>query len=251
MALLSRKTCSELIELLDSPLMTRAKIEKLFYESEIPNHLLGGSNKTELLLNVFRQLEDQQDYERLLILVQTALKHLPDDARRKLQVSLMRDGFVSSGEEIVPEESFAVEHKSALAQLVEKHANCLKTSILLHHLQNAEELFRLEKWDASVGQSRNFVEQMLTDIAHLTAKERQETPDLSRPVKIRDYLQQSGFFDEGERKKLVDGVYGYFSEEGSHPGIGHQSTARICLSILWTFGFYVLEKLETWSPKHR
>jgi hypothetical protein len=204
--------------------------------------------KTELLLNVFRRLEDQQDYERLFVLVQTALKRLPDDAQQILQAALIRDGFVSSGEEIVPEESLAAEQKTALEQLVEKHAQCLVTRTLLHHLHDAEELFRLEKWDASVGQSRNFVEQLLTDIAHYTANQRHESPDLSRPVRVRDYLRQAGFFDEGERRKLVDGVYGYFSEEGSHPGIGHQSTARVCLSILWTFGFDVLEKLEAWTP---
>ena len=247
MALLSRKTCSVLIELLDARL-TRTSIEKIFYDAEIPNHLLGGSSKSELLLNVFRRLEDQQDYERLFVLVQTALKRLPDDAQRMLQAALMRDGFVSAGEEIVPEESFAVQHKTALEQLVEKHAHYLTAATLLHHLPDAEELFRLEKWDASVGQSRNFVEQLLTDIAHYSANQRHESPDLSRPVRVRDYLQQAGFFDEGERRKLVDGVYGYFSEEGSHPGIGHQSTARVCLSILWTFGFYLLEKLETWTP---
>ena len=172
----------------------------------------------------------------------------PTDAQQILQAALIRDGFVSSGEEIVPEESLAAEHKTALEQLVEKHAQCLVTRTLLHHLHDAEELFRLEKWDASVGQSRNFVEQLLTDIAHYTANQRHESPDLSRPVRVRDYLRQAGFFDEGERRKLVDGVYGYFSEEGSHPGTGHQSTARVCLSILWTFGFYVLEKLEAWTP---
>jgi hypothetical protein len=107
--------------------------------------------KTELLLNVFRRLEDQQDYERLFVLVQTALKRLPDDAQQILQAALIRDGFVSSGEEIVPEESLAAEQKTALEQLVEKHAQCLVTRTLLHHLHDAEELFRLEKWDASVG----------------------------------------------------------------------------------------------------
>lgn len=202
----------------------------------------------ELLLNVFRRLEDQHDYDRLFRLVETALKRLPEEDQKKLKTALLRDGFVGDDESVVPDENLALEHKTALERLVAKHAHKLTAATLAHHLREAEELFRLEKWDASIGQARNFVEQMLTDIANHTASHRGESPDLSRPVKIRDYLQHVGFFDESERKKLVDGVYGYFSEEGSHPGIGRQSTARVCLSVLWNFGFYVLEKMETWTP---
>lgn len=247
MAVLSRRTCSVLIELLEARL-TRTNIEKILYDAEIPYQFFGGSSKTELLLGVIRHLEDRQDHEKLFVLMKFAMKRLPEDAKRILQEALMRDGFVDAGEEIVPEESFASEHKTALEQLIEKHAKHLDAPTLLHHLHDAEELFRIEKWDASVGQSRNFVEQLLTDIARHTATRRRESPDLSRPARIRDYLEHSGFFDQGERRKLVDGIYGYFSEEGSHPGIGHQSTARVCLSMLWTFGYYVLEKFETWTP---
>jgi hypothetical protein len=247
MAVLSRKTCSVAIQLLDARL-TRTYIELLFYEVEIPNHILKGSSKTELLLNVFRHFEDQQDYERLVLLIQAALKRLPPEDRKTLEVALLRDGFVSGDDDVVPDENLAQEHKTALERLVEKHIHELTAATLLHHLHEAEELFRLEKWDASIGQARNFVEQLLTDIARHSANQKHESPDLSRPVRIRDYLQRIGFFDEGERKKLVDGVYGYFSEEGSHPGIGVQSSARVCLSILWNFGFYVLEKLENGHP---
>lgn len=202
----------------------------------------------ELLLNVFRRLEDQRDYDRLFRLVEIALRRLPEDDQKKLRSALLRDGFVGDADDVLPDENLAAEHKSALERLVSEHADKLTAPTLAHHLREAEELFRLEKWDASIGQARNFVEQLLTDIANHTARQRGEAPDLSRPVKIRDYLQQAGFFDEIERKKLVDGVYGYFSEEGSHPGIGRQSTARVCLSVLWNFGFYVLEKLEVWTP---
>ena len=247
MAILSRRTCSTLLELLDERL-TKTNIELVFYESEVPNYILGGNSKMELLLNVFRRLEDQHDYDRLFRLVETAMKRLPEADQKKLNAALLRDGFVGDIDAIVPDENLAVEHKTALERLVEKHAPKLTAETLVHHLREAEELFRLEKWDASIGQARNFVEQLLADIASHTANRRGESPDLSRPVNIRDYLQHVGFFDESERKKLVDGVYGYFSEEGSHPGMGRQSTARICLSVLWNFGFYVLEKMETWPP---
>ncbi len=245
MAVLSRKTCGLAISLLERSL-TRTSIEGLLYEQEIPHEFISGSSKKEVLLTVFRLLEQQTQQHLILNVIQGALKLLPDDSRRELQTALLRGGFVATDTEIVPDETRAEENKTALEQMVGKHAGKLTAETLLHHLKESEELFRMEKWDASIGQARIFVVQLLSDIADATAKARHETPDLDKPVKVRNYLQSCGFFDEAERKKLVDGVYGYFSEEGSHPGISKQSTARICLSILWTFGFYILEKFDEW-----
>lgn len=243
MAILSRNTCGIAMSALESYL-TRTSIEKLLYEQEVPNELLAGSSKRELLLNVFRTLEGRNNYPLLLRIVRGAHERLPSDKRGELAAALRRDGFVAVGDDVVSEETRPAEHKTALQHLVSSLAAHLSAPTLLHHLREAEDLFRLGKWDASVGQARNFVEQLLTDIANRIAGKHSESPDLSRPVKIRDYLEKRGFFDAAERKKLVDGVYGYFSEEGSHPGISKQSTARVCLSILWTVGFYLLEKFE-------
>jgi hypothetical protein len=245
MAVLSRKTCALAIQLLARS-NTRTKLELLLYEQEVPERYFVVDNKEKLLLVVFQSLEKQGDYARLLNIIQSGLKTLPTEFRKELQSALIRDGFVATDMDIVPDETRAEEHKTALEQLVNTHAAKLSSVVLLHHLKEAEEQFRLEKWDASIGQARNFVEQLLSDVAGAIAKGKHETPDLSRPVKVRNYLEDSGFFDEAERDKLVDGVYGYFSEQGSHPGISEQSTARICLSVLWTFGFYVLEKCEKW-----
>lgn len=243
MAVLSRRTSALAIELIEKAL-TRTEINMLFYRHEVPYEKIAGDNKKQFLLNAFRYLDERADL--LVEVIQDALSQLRDERRRELEAALMRDGFVATDTEIVPDETRAREHKTALEQLVGKHAGRLTSATLLHHLKQAEELFRLEKWDASIGQARNFVEQLFSDIAAAISAARHETPDLSAPVKVRNYLQTSGFFDEAERKKLVDGVYGYFSEEGSHPGIGEQSTARVCLSVLWTFGFYVLEKFDQW-----
>lgn len=243
MAVLSRKTCGLAVKLIEAD-MARTKVERLFYEGEIPNSMVVGDRKEGMILNVFRALENQGSYDLLFNVIKASLEYLKDASRTKLAAALMRDGSTISGFDIVPDETHAVENKTALEQLIEKHSAKLKSVTLLHHLREAEEQFRLEKWDASIGQARNFVEQLLSDVAVAISSARHESPDLDKPVKVRTYLQSCGFFDESERKKLVDGVYGYFSEEGSHPGIGEQSAARICLSILWTFGFYVLEKFD-------
>ena len=69
-------------------------------------------------------------------------------------------------------------------------------------------------------------------------------------VHVRQYLQDAGFLDEAEKKKLTDGVYGFFSGEGSHPGISKQSTARVCMHILWAFSYYLLEKFKHWKATY-
>jgi len=246
MAILSRKTCGLAIDALEHS-QTRTSIERLLWEHEVPNQI-SGSSKAELLLNSFRAFEAMQRQDLALEVINAALKKTPDDAMRKsLEEALIRDGFVQANEGLVAEESRAIEHKTALEHFVDKHSAHVATPTLHHHLQEAEELFRLGKWDSSIGQARNFVEQLLSDIATAISKAKNESPDLSKPILVRNYLEVCGFFDETERKKLVDGVYGYFSNEGSHPGIGAQSTARVCLSILWTFGFYVLEKFNEWK----
>ena len=51
-------------------------------------------------------------------------------------------------------------------------------------------------------------------------------------------------------RRLADGVYGFFSEQGSHPGISTQSAARVCVHVLWAFGYYVLEKFQEWRKTH-
>jgi hypothetical protein len=245
MAVLSRKTCGIAIDALERTL-TRTSIERLFWENDVPSQI-SGSSKAELLLNAFRAFETMHRQDLALELVRAALRRTPDDSMRKqIQSALLRDGFVDSGDQLVPEETRSAENKTALEELVAKHAASLTHTTLIHHLHEAEELFRLEKWDASIGQARNFTEQLLLDVAKAVSASRSETPELDRPIRVRNYLESSGFIDETERQKLVDGVYGYFSNEGSHPGISKQSTARICLSILWTFGFYVLEKFDEW-----
>ncbi len=128
--------------------------------------------------------------------------------------------------------------------LIERNSEYFDVGTLNHHLAENIDLFKQEKWDSSIGHARNFVEQLLKDVAKAIGQRNNESPDLSKPVKIREYLLKCGFFDAGEKQKLVDGVYGYFSEEGSHPGISEQSTARVCMHILWAFSFYVLEKFE-------
>lgn len=248
MATLSRKTLGITISCLER--WTRTTIEHFLYELDIPNELAVGDSKTRLLLNVFQGLEEREDNDLLRKVVFAALERLTDESYRSLKAALQMDGFVVDGEAIAEDVPVAEENRTSLEMLVNRHAEELDVETLTHHLKENIDLFRQEKWDSAISHARNFVEQLLKDIATTIACRKNENPNLNRAVDLRNYLEKAGFLDAGERRKLVDGVYGYFSEEGSHPGISDQSAARVCMHILWAFAYYILEKFEDWKEQN-
>lgn len=248
MATLSRKTLGITISCLEK--WSRSKIDHFLYELDIPNELAVGDSKTRLLLNVFRGLESKEREDLMRTIVFEALPCLQRDNQAWLKEALMKDGFVVDNGAVAEDVPIAEENRTSLELLVNRHDEDLDTRTLTHHLKENIDLFRQEKWDSAIGHARNFVEQLLKDIARAIAGHKNDNPDLRRPVTVREYLQTCGFFDEAEKRKLVDGIYGYFSEEGSHPGISEQSTARVCMHILWAFAYYILEKFEDWKQQN-
>ncbi len=245
MATLSRTTLGIAMQCLER--QTRTWIEAFLYRLDVPDKLVSGGNKMELLLGVFRGLEQLRRHDLLQQIVFETANSFHDDRGPWLRQALMRDGFALGTGGLVPDVPQAEDNRTALEVLVRQHACDLNEKTLCHHLRESIDLFREEKWDSSISHARNFVEQLLGDIAKAIATRKRQSPCLSRPVRIRQYLQDSCFFDKAEKEKLVDGVYGYFSEEGSHPGISTQSAARVCMHVLWAFGFYVLEKFGNWK----
>lgn len=246
MATISRKTIGIAANLIAH--WSQPAIELFFFENDIPNALVSARvSKLKMVLNVFKAFDEQEDQSKVQQLILEALGRLREDDRSEIERALLRDGFVVGEKTIMDTQPDADEERSALAVLVSKHSSDLDHVTLAHHLRESEDLFHQEKWDSSISHCRNFAEQLLTDIAKNVVVTRGDKADLSQPRLVREYLLKVGFFDEPEKKKLVDGVYGYFSEEGSHPGISTQSAARVSQSILLAFAFYVLEKYGAWK----
>lgn len=245
MATLSRTTIGTAVQLLS--LGNRTELEHFFYQNEVPDNLVVGSNRLAMVMNVFRALEAQGEHELIVQLIERALPDLHEQAQRELQQCLLRDGVVVDGGAVIDAEPEAEEQRSAITALLSIYETDFDSATLSHHLSECEDLFRQEKWDSSIAHCRNFVERLLTDVATALAAARKDQPDLSQPRLVRDYLQSVKFIDGSERRKLVDGVYGYFSEEGSHPGISTHSAARVSKSFLLSFAFYILEKYGAWK----
>lgn len=205
----------------------------------------GAKVLTKLTNDFLNEIEDNVlgiDYKQLLG---------PSDIKRFLRF-LELDGFKYEGNTLVPIEynsQRTLQTKSLMESIIDRNHE-LSAPVLTQHLRECEENYQIGHWKDSIAQARNFVEQLLEDIAKACAAAKAENPDLSKPVKVRDYLTQAGFFEKKEREKLVDGVYGHLSEEGSHPGISDDNVARISRSIIISFGYYILEKFETWKKNN-
>ncbi len=250
MSQFSYKTMAIIIDALERT--SFIKIRHFLERCGVPEEISSRScdSKLYLLREAVHELFSRGQQDVLKEMVETALgasylsSDEPSDERLRLEEALLSDGFILESGKIREETAISVqEEKGALEALIERNQE-LNKSILLQHLKDNLDLYQEGKWHPSIGEARSFVEQLLWDIAHCLAKRRSETPELERPVKVRDYLQKCGFFDDDERKRLVDGVYGYLSEEGSHPGLSEQSTARLTMIVLLSFGFYVIEKFE-------
>lgn len=247
MATLSRKTMGTAIEIMSS--WSQPTIEHFFFKNDIPNDIIPTNvSKLKMVLGVFQTLDKEQDQDKIQELISELLKGwLRDNHRKELEQALLRDGFVVSNSSVIDAEPDIEERQSAVIALIRKYESDFDCDTLTHHLTECEDLFHQGKWDSSISHCRNFVEQLVSDIATNIATAKNDTPNLSQPRLVRDYLLKVAFFDESEKKKLVDGVYGYFSEQGSHPGISTQSAARVSKSILLAFAFYTLEKYDAWK----
>ena len=186
-----------------------------------------------------------EDFARLEQWLLTATNAIKKEIARCETHAAGRASDAIQGETLVPDEVV-----TSLLALIERYKGELDTETLGHHLRECIDLFGQEKWDSSIGHARNFVEQLLGDVADAVAKRKGDTPNFDKPVLVRKYMHDAGFFSKAEHEKLANGVYGYFSEEGSHPGISTQSAATVCLQILLAFGRFVVEKFETWKKQN-
>lgn len=201
------------------------------------------SSKLALLRDVFKNLVENENTPILKGIVEAVLLDKTFFQKDSLEKALQADGFNIKDGKLLAGPVSTTEERTALELMIERNSH-LTRETLLHHLKENHDLYTLGKWDASIGQARNFIEQVLLDIARYVAGQRGDNPDVSKPVKVRDYLENVNFFEKHERKKLIDGVYGYLSEEGSHPGISEQRVAQVCRIISLTLGQYLIEKLE-------
>lgn len=201
------------------------------------------NSRLAMLRTVLKTLVMNEEAGILKEIVEAVYGEMDSDKKEKLDAALKADGFTVTNGTLLTGPVVILRERSALEVLIERNTTLTK-DVLLHHLGQMHELYNEGKWDASIGQGRNFVEKLLKDIAVQRAKVHHEVRDLSQPVRVRQYLVDSKFLEEHERQRLIDGVYGFLSEKGAHPGISDQRVAYVCRVICLMIGQYLIEKME-------
>lgn len=114
-----------------------------------------------------------------------------------------------------------------------------------HHLELSEEHYHSEKWDDSISNSRKFLECVLQEVSErnniLFYREPLKENIKSRPVKIREYLENEKLL-ESKEKEALSKVYALLSHTGGHPYMAENDQARLLRNLSLTFSHFVMLK---------
>lgn len=205
----------------------------------------------KLLLQIIEATLIEFEKDDLGIMIRN--EEVKKDIRRLLS-SLELDGFRYVNHKVIAIESQVVEIEEIKSDMVEKIKSNpeLNHPVLMEHLGDCENSYLNGSWKNSISNARHFMEELLLDIAKAGAEALGEKPPKSgsgEAGRVRGFLVDKGFFEQKECDDLINGVYSYLSEEGSHRGLTKHSCARASRIIILSLGFYVLEKFENWKQK--
>ncbi len=169
-------------------------------------------------------------------------------AASALRSRLELDGYAWHGGGLVPSEHDALDVTEQVGAL-ERLWNALglaDAETTFHHLRLSEEHYIAERWDDSIGNSRKFMEAVLSAVAakHSKARAEQLGPDtLAKPVRVRDYLESASLLERKE-KEAISAIYGLLSETGGHPYMARSEQARLLRHLALTVSEFVLLRLK-------
>jgi hypothetical protein len=103
-------------------------------------------------------------------------------------------------------------------------------------------------YKTSVDQVRSFFAELLNETAEKIAERRGETlatakVDTKYPVEVRKYLRETGFFSD-QFKTLVEGLYKFMSDEGTHTLGATKDVARIARNLAIEIGLLITKRLQ-------
>jgi len=196
----------------------------------------------------------QQLAEAILTYLGDHSQYLSDSTKRLLEdvpKRLELDGFVFRGTTLLAPEEDALDAEEA-AGVLQRLYNDLQldnAETAMHHLKLSEEHYLATRWDDSIGNSRKFLECVLSEVAQRHAvvarDEALSEAVVRRPVRVRDYLESAGLI-ETQEKKAVASIYGLLSETGGHPYLAQNDQARLLRHLALTVGQFVMLRLRGW-----
>lgn len=163
--------------------------------------------------------------------------------------SLELDGYKWNGQRLIVGEAEVLDtaEEAGVIQTLYRELSLGDEKTTFHHLQLTEDHYIAGRWDDSIANSRKFLEATLSQIAsrHAASRGSAVSEDiLSRPVRVRDYLEREGLLEEKEQK-AVAAVYGLLSETGGHPYIAKHEEARLMRHLALTFAQFAMLRLRS------
>jgi hypothetical protein len=205
-----------------------------------------------------RSPSKRREYGRaqLQLLIELAVRKASEeqinraDGYAALVASLELDGYQIRDGRLLPAESEAnevVEEKGELAHHYQR-LGLPNLAIVKHHLELSEKHYIDGIWDDCIGNSRDYYEQVLHDVAETWSKRTGALPfppkGKSQPVKIREYLRDCGLLGEDEFQAFSK-LYGLLSATGGHPGMAQKDQARIFRRLALTMVQFLLLRYES------
>lgn len=167
----------------------------------------------------------------------------------ELLKSLELDGYVYQDSRLLaPEDDVLdVQEATGLLEFLFSSLNLNNKATAFHHMSLSEEHYIAHKWDDSISNSRKFLESVLQEVAalHSLKINNKQLPEkvYTRPVAIRDYLEEEGLLEKKEKETLAN-VYGLLSQTGGHPYMARNDQARLLRHLALTFSQFVMLRFK-------
>jgi hypothetical protein len=166
-----------------------------------------------------------------------------------LRRALELDGYVfRNGTLLYPEADILnVAEEVGVLERLHEDLSLANRSVAFEALRLSDEHYHAGRWSDSIANSRKFLESILQEIARrysfIDAGGELSEAAYSRPVAIREYLEQRGLIEKRERE-AIDKIYGLLSHTGSHPYMAESDQARLLRQISLTLSQFAMLRLE-------
>lgn len=206
---------------------------------DILNEAEDAYNELKPVGNVIRRtcLDDDYRFSRSAEVISGSLiKCLELDGYRKVGRHLLRpDG-----------DAVANEQEVTVLRELYRHLALGEEDVTFHHLDLTDEHYLESNWEDCIAAMRRVLESILKQSAiKIQSSGGPSITDrqLSQPVRVRDYLEQTGLFTTSEKEAIAK-VYGLMSSTGSHPYIADRDQARLLKNLGLSLSQFTLLKLQ-------
>lgn len=236
----SNKTIAELCRAPTSAVNTNAELELLFIEFGLSYSQFAGGIEPHSNALV-RTLREQENHNAALTrIVEYVIEHrgLGFGPTDRLLQSLRLDGFEWHDGGLVPTTPEPAGLAVELSQL-ERDLQDHGLNVAGEHYREAYESFVARNWEASNGQVRSFMEDLLIELGRIQTSNVRSNAEAA----LHD-LRTNGFFDDAEWQ-MTKAFWQSIQDNGPHHGLSHEQEALFRLHVATSVARYALHKLRS------